>query len=45
MYHKVRKIKINDSFEADNSIISSADGISFDYQDKSLEEDVYTVRH
>jgi hypothetical protein len=45
MYQRLRKIKNHDSFEADNSIVSSIDGLSFDYEDKSLEEDVYTVRH
>ena len=31
-------------FDADNSIISSADGLSFNYEEKSMEEEAYTIR-
>ena len=27
------------------AVLSSADGLSFNYEDKSLEEDVFTARH
>jgi hypothetical protein len=36
--------KCSSEFDADDSIISSADGLSFNYEEKSLEEDAFTVR-
>jgi hypothetical protein len=43
-HQKHRSIKVADEFDADNSIISSADGLSFNYDEKSLVEDAYTIR-
>ncbi len=36
VYRKYRAMKASNEFDADQSIISSADGLSFNYDDKSL---------
>jgi len=45
MYRKYRNLNNGNSFDADNSIISSADGLSFNYDERSLEDEAYTIRH
>jgi hypothetical protein len=51
MYRKCKKVKLDSSADADassthvdNIVISSADGLSFNYLDKTLEEDVFSAR-